>query len=109
MFRLASRLVALAVVVMAAGFVLLHAMPVRAQSVTFAVNTTADTPDANPGDGVCADTTGLCSLRAAVMEANALPDRQTVRIDTATPITITLSSPLTVSGDLEVQASGVSL
>jgi CSLREA domain-containing protein len=34
---------------------------------TFTVNTTADTPDANPGDGVCADSSGNCSLRAAVM------------------------------------------
>ncbi|MGH3711976.1 MAG: beta strand repeat-containing protein [Micromonosporaceae bacterium] len=33
---------------------------------------TADTVDANPGDGVCADSVGGCSLRAAVMEANAL-------------------------------------
>lgn len=39
---------------------------------TFTVDTTADTVDANPGDGVCADSNGKCSLRAAVMEANAL-------------------------------------
>lgn len=38
---------------------------------TFAVNTTADTPDANPGDGICADANGRCSLRAAIMEVNA--------------------------------------
>ena len=37
----------------------------------FAVDVTTDTPDANPGDGVCADAGGNCSLRAAVMEANA--------------------------------------
>jgi gliding motility-associated-like protein/CSLREA domain-containing protein len=39
----------------------------------FTVNVFADTPDANPGDGVCADASGNCSLRAAVMESNALP------------------------------------
>lgn len=38
---------------------------------TFVVNTTADTVDANPGDGKCADAQGNCSLRAAVMETNA--------------------------------------
>ncbi|WP_448605208.1 choice-of-anchor Q domain-containing protein [Thermoflexus hugenholtzii] len=41
-------------------------------AATFTVNTTDDTADANPGDGVCADSLGRCSLRAAVMEANAL-------------------------------------
>jgi CSLREA domain-containing protein len=39
---------------------------------TFQVNIPDDTVDANPGDGVCADASGRCSLRAAVMEANAL-------------------------------------
>lgn len=39
---------------------------------TFSVNITGDTQDANPGNGVCADYVGNCSLRAAVQEANAL-------------------------------------
>ena len=39
----------------------------RSHSVT----TTADTTDARPGNGTCADTSGRCSLRAAVQEANA--------------------------------------
>jgi hypothetical protein len=30
-----------------------------------------DTGDANPGDGICADTFGACTVRAAIMEANA--------------------------------------
>ena len=30
-----------------------------------------DTVDAAPGDGECADSNGVCTLRAAVMEANA--------------------------------------
>ena len=37
----------------------------------FAVTTTADTVDLNTGDGICADSGGQCSLRAAVEEANA--------------------------------------
>lgn len=36
----------------------------------FTVNTTADTVDVSPGNGTCADSTGACSLRAAIMEAN---------------------------------------
>ena len=38
----------------------------------FTVNTAADTLDAAPGDGICADAAGNCSLRAAIGEANAL-------------------------------------
>lgn len=47
---------------------------------TFTVNTTDDTPDANPGDGICADSKGMCSLRAAVMEANALNGSDTIML-----------------------------
>lgn len=36
-----------------------------------AVATEADTVDAAPGDGTCADADGACSLRAAVQEADA--------------------------------------
>jgi CSLREA domain-containing protein len=46
-----------------------HAAP----SVTFAVNSTLDVPDANPGDGVCATAPrpqAVCTLRAAIMEAD---------------------------------------
>ncbi len=37
------------------------------------VNTTGDAGDANPGDGLCADIGGMCSLRAALEESNANP------------------------------------
>jgi len=36
----------------------------------FVVDSTADTADAMPGDGVCADSSGNCTLRAAITEAN---------------------------------------
>jgi CSLREA domain-containing protein len=39
----------------------------------FTVNTVTDTQDSNPGDGLCADAGGNCSLRAAIMESNVLP------------------------------------
>lgn len=42
------------------------------EMTTFTVNITADTPDANVGDGIAADANGKVSLRAAVEEANAL-------------------------------------
>jgi len=37
-----------------------------------------DAVDANPGDGVCDDGTGNCTLRAAIMETNALPGADTI-------------------------------
>lgn len=46
--------------------------PAEAGPREFVVNTTADNPDPSPGDGRCMAGT-LCSLRAAIMEANALP------------------------------------
>lgn len=44
-----------------------------------AVNSTGDTPDANPGDGCCADASGNCTLRAAIQEANASAGRDTLQ------------------------------
>ena len=44
-----------------------------AHAIDFGVNSTADSPDANPGDKICASVLdGLCTLRAAVMEIDAL-------------------------------------
>lgn len=42
-----------------------------ATTLTFTVNSTTDAPDAHPGDGVCADTAGMCTLRAAIQESDA--------------------------------------
>lgn len=47
-------------------------------SSSFRVNSTADDIDANPGDGVCATASGECTLRAAVLEANALHGPQII-------------------------------
>lgn len=48
-----------------------------ALAVTFHVTSTADKVDINPGDGICDADPGSaseCTLRAAIMEANALPN-----------------------------------
>jgi CSLREA domain-containing protein len=49
-----------------------HHAHAQGTTVIFSVDTTADTVDSYPGDGQCADADGHCSLRAAIMEANAL-------------------------------------
>ena len=42
-----------------------------AQAATFTVDDFGDSVDAIPGNGVCANGAGACSLRAAIQEANA--------------------------------------
>lgn len=48
------------------------------------VNTTDDTPDVNPGDGVALDANGNTSLRAAIMESNALAGADQISFDIPT-------------------------
>lgn len=61
-----------ALVVLAAAF--------PAHGATFVVDDVSDTADAGPGDGSCADAAGSCSLRAAVMETNALAGPDEIRV-----------------------------
>lgn len=50
-------------------------------SATFVVNSTVDAVDAVPGDGVCETAVpGQCTLRAAVMEANAFAGPDTIQV-----------------------------
>lgn len=47
----------------------------------FTDNSTVDEVDANPGDGSCLSTpSGQCTLRAAIIEANALPGADTLNL-----------------------------
>lgn len=65
-----------------------------AAAATFTVNSTADAPDVNPGDGICSDASGLCTLRAAIMEANALGGTNVIDLsqinDPSNPIVLTI-------------------
>jgi|GEM_PF-3876178 len=65
----------------AAGTAMLAA-PAAAE--TFTVGETADSVDAAPGDGTCADAGGKCTPRAAIMEANALAGADTVTVPVGT-------------------------
>lgn len=76
-------------------------------AVTFAVNSTDDAVDANPGDGVAADSLGRTTLRAAIMEANALnnPDGAVINLP-AGNYGLTLAGAgenNAASGDLDVK------
>lgn len=70
----------------------------------FVVGITADTVDANPGDGLCADAVGDCSLRAAVMEANATPGVEEIRLSDGETYTLSLVGfeDAGAAGDLDI-------
>src|SRR5918998_930787 len=55
-----------------------------ASSATFVVTTTVDALDVRVGDGLCATGGGLCSLRAAVQEANARPGADVIEVPAGT-------------------------
>ena len=63
----------------------------------YTVNTTTDAVDANIGNGVCATSSGECSLRAAIQEANASFAAETITLPAGT-------YKLTTSGDDEESA-----
>jgi CSLREA domain-containing protein len=69
-----------------------------AASATYVVNTSGDRADANVGDGVCSDSRGSCSLRAAIQEADWLAgdDRIVFNIPGSAPALIQLSGPLPI-------------
>ncbi len=76
-----------------------------AGAATFLANSTVDGVDVNPGDGICANAGSNCSLRAAVMEANALPGADTIELLEGTySLTIpSASSDIDASvGDLDI-------
>src|SRR5262245_11451143 len=77
--------------------------------LTLVVNTTADTPDATPGDGVCQTATGACSLRAAIQESRTVNSgRVEISLAAATTYTLTragANEEFAVTGDLDVSRS----
>ena len=77
----------------------------RALLAAFVVDSTLDTVDVNPGDGIAADAAGLVTLRAAIQESNALPGADTITLPAGT-YTLLLVGPgedLAASGDLDLR------
>ena len=78
-----------------------------ASAVLFLVTDTYDSVDASPGDAVCADASGRCTLRAAVQESNALNTADIIILPAGT---YTLSIPgnaehAAATGDLDLLSS----
>jgi CSLREA domain-containing protein len=85
------------------GLILL-AVAVPVTAATFVVNSTADAVDATPGNGVCLTAGAVCTLRAAVQEANALPGPDIINLPGAThTLTIAgINEDAGATGDLDV-------
>ena len=79
---------------------------------TFIVDTTIDAIDANPGDGVCDDGAGNCTLRAAIMEANAVSGAATITLPAGTytlsiaGVSPQFSGSLAILDDLTISGAG---
>jgi CSLREA domain-containing protein len=66
-----------------------------ALAAPYSVNSLADAPDAVPGDGTCETVAGngICTLRAAIMEANASPGADTIPFSVVGTIALTSALP----------------
>lgn len=65
-------------------------------SAGFTVDSNADDPDNNVGDGICMTAGGVCTLRAAIQEANATPGVDGIGFAVPVPpTTVPVISPTT--------------
>jgi CSLREA domain-containing protein len=79
-----------------------------ALAAIFAVNSTADVHDANPGNGVCETAAGnhICTLRAAIEEANKLAGADTIALQANATYLLSLTSTQdNITADLIVSDS----
>jgi CSLREA domain-containing protein len=79
--KVISKIISFKTVLQTILFVFLFVAYVSAAN--FAVDSTLDTVDANVGNDVCADANGRCTLRAAIQEANATSDADTISFNIA--------------------------
>ena len=84
-------------------------------SVGFTVTSTIDAIDSNPGDGLCSDGSGRCTLRAAIMEANAFSGADTIVLPEGTYVLsisgtgedAAATGDLDITSDLTIQGTGM--
>ena len=77
------------------------------QGAIFSVDSTEDAVDAGPGDGLCATAVGVCSLRAAVMETNALATDDRIELGPLV-YSLTIFGPFedaSATGDLDIHGN----
>ncbi len=86
--------------------------PAPAHAASFTVNTPTDDAaahDASPGDGICADALGRCTLRAAIEEANAHVGADTITFASSMYILLntTVGALPDITDPLRLDASSV--
>ena len=90
-------------------FTLSAASHINAQGTgaLFVVNDSGDSMDASPGDGICADANGRCTLRAAIVESYADTQQNAIIFDLPQPAVINLIlGELSVIKSLEIVSPG---
>jgi CSLREA domain-containing protein len=71
----------------------------------FVVNSTTDSVDLLPGNGVCATRAGTCTLRAALQESNAMAGSNTVELPAGTYLLTLPGTGGVNQGDLNITQS----
>ncbi|MEE4273487.1 MAG: choice-of-anchor Q domain-containing protein [Thermoanaerobaculales bacterium] len=87
------------------------------QAATFTVDSVADAPDLIPGDGFCMAAGAVCTLRAAIMETNALTGPDIITLPAGDfPLSIggfgedgCLTGDLDVTDDVSIAGAGTSI
>lgn len=69
------------------------AVMLTAPEAAFIVNSNGDQVDNNIGNGVCSTSGGVCTLRAAIQEANRLAGNDSITINAGINITLTTGNP----------------
>src|SRR5262245_25876067 len=70
----------------------------------FVVDSTTDAVDSKPGDGVCATAAGVCTLRAAIQEANAHAGKDAITLPAGSYL-LAIAGPgedAAATGDLDI-------
>ncbi len=88
-----------------------------ARAETFVVDSTLDAVDVAPGDGLCANVAGACTLRAAVQEANALAGADAIDLPAGVFMlaiagrdeNAAVSGDLDLRGELQVRGAGAAV
>jgi uncharacterized repeat protein (TIGR01451 family)/CSLREA domain-containing protein len=92
------------------GMVLFFPKPLPAHAAGFTVDNLGDAIDDNPGDGSCHTTEGVCTLRAAIMEANALGGSDSIGFGiTGTIVLSPTLGHLLITDPLDINGPGASL
>src|SRR6185295_19547705 len=88
------------------AIIALSQLPTTRAESFFGVRSLGDSPDTNPGDGICQDIGGTCTLRAAIQEANATPGKDFILFEFGFTGTIQLTGPLpAINSDIDIFGS----